>query len=297
MWSRGDQLVPYLNGAPYSHKPPLLFWLINAGWAAFGVNEWWPRLVAPLFGLGSLYLTSRLAGKLWPDSSARWSAPLFLLGSFYWSLFTTLTMFDLLLCFWTLAGLNALVDIAASGRWRGGVVFGAAIGLGVLSKGPVILIYLLPAALLAPLWQGAMRKISWPKWYLITALGLVLGVAIALAWALPAGISGGDAYRDAILYGQSAGRMVESFAHRQPVWWYLPVLPALILPWIIWPTLLRSIWRAATGAGGGTAPLRRDPGLRLIAVWALSALVILSLLLLAAGSVLFGRRRPKALTL
>ena len=23
MWSRGDFLVPYLNGEPYSHKPPL----------------------------------------------------------------------------------------------------------------------------------------------------------------------------------------------------------------------------------------------------------------------------------
>ena len=29
----GDSLVPHLNGATYSHKPPLLFWLINLGWA------------------------------------------------------------------------------------------------------------------------------------------------------------------------------------------------------------------------------------------------------------------------
>jgi hypothetical protein len=32
MWLRGDFLVPYINGEPYSHKPPLLFWLIHAGW-------------------------------------------------------------------------------------------------------------------------------------------------------------------------------------------------------------------------------------------------------------------------
>ena len=48
MWLRGDFLVPYINGEPYSHKPPLLFWLIHLGWAVFGVNDWWPRLVAPL---------------------------------------------------------------------------------------------------------------------------------------------------------------------------------------------------------------------------------------------------------
>ena len=38
MWLRGDFLVPYLNGHTYSHKPPLLFWLFESGWAIFGVN-------------------------------------------------------------------------------------------------------------------------------------------------------------------------------------------------------------------------------------------------------------------
>ena len=61
MWMSGDFLVPRLNGETYSHKPPLLFWLINLGWGVFGVNEWSPRLVAPLFGLASLFLTQRLA--------------------------------------------------------------------------------------------------------------------------------------------------------------------------------------------------------------------------------------------
>jgi 4-amino-4-deoxy-L-arabinose transferase-like glycosyltransferase len=40
MWLRQDFLVPYLNGATYSHKPPLLFWLINLSWGMFGVSEW-----------------------------------------------------------------------------------------------------------------------------------------------------------------------------------------------------------------------------------------------------------------
>ena len=29
MWQGGNYLVPHLNFEPYSHKPPLLFWLIN----------------------------------------------------------------------------------------------------------------------------------------------------------------------------------------------------------------------------------------------------------------------------
>src|SRR3569832_988308 len=55
MWLRGDFLVPYLNGEPYSHKPPLLFWLIQLGWKIFGVNDWWPRLMPSLFSLGSVW--------------------------------------------------------------------------------------------------------------------------------------------------------------------------------------------------------------------------------------------------
>ncbi|MBC7966093.1 MAG: glycosyltransferase family 39 protein, partial [Fuerstia sp.] len=30
---RGDYLVSHLNSETYAHKPPLLFWLINAVWS------------------------------------------------------------------------------------------------------------------------------------------------------------------------------------------------------------------------------------------------------------------------
>ncbi|HEX7970732.1 MAG TPA: glycosyltransferase family 39 protein, partial [Thiobacillus sp.] len=67
MWLRGDFLVPFKNGEPYSHKPPFMFWMFQAGWAVFGVNEWWPRLVLPLFSAGALLLTYLLARRLWPQ--------------------------------------------------------------------------------------------------------------------------------------------------------------------------------------------------------------------------------------
>ena len=41
MWQRGDFLVPHLDGVPYSHKPPLLFWLVHGLWfeVALGVTQ------------------------------------------------------------------------------------------------------------------------------------------------------------------------------------------------------------------------------------------------------------------
>ncbi len=72
MWEKNEYLVMHKNGAPYSDKPPLLFWLYNLGWVLTGVNEWWPRLVSPLFSFGSLWLTLKISRRLWPEDRESW---------------------------------------------------------------------------------------------------------------------------------------------------------------------------------------------------------------------------------
>ena len=281
MWLRDDFLVPHLNGAPYSHKPPLLFWLMQAGWSVFGVTEWWPRLVAPLFGLASLFLISAICRKLWPDNPrTAAAAPMLILGSLFWALYTTLTMFDMLVAALALLGLLGLLTAWRRGGVTGWIILGAAIGLGALAKGPVILLFTLPAALLAPWWDTERRIAAapggWLRWYLGLGIAVALGVAMALAWALPAAERGGEAYGNAILWGQTAGRMVNSFAHKQPFWWYLALLPALCLPWIILP----SFWRQAAARWrqrAEQATMPADPGSRFCLVWFAAALVVLSL--------------------
>ena len=60
-------LVPYINGAPYSQKVPLLFWMIHAGWFVFGVNDIWPRVLEVLIGAAQLILAQMLARRLFPQ--------------------------------------------------------------------------------------------------------------------------------------------------------------------------------------------------------------------------------------
>jgi 4-amino-4-deoxy-L-arabinose transferase-like glycosyltransferase len=273
MWLREDFLVPHLNGATYSHKPPLLFWIINAGWGVFGVNDWWPRLVAPLFGLACLGLSAFTCRRLWPSSQAYLIVPVLLIGTFYWAIYTTLTMFDLIIALWTLVGINGLIDVWQGRQLRGWALFSIAIGFGVLSKGPVILVYLLPMALCAPYWALSEKKRSWMFWYLSLVASVLVGAGIALAWAIPAGFSGGEEYRNAIFWGQSAGRMVKSFAHREPFWWYLAIMPGLLLPWVLWPSLLRKLW---FNIRQRKSDQKADPGLRLMLVWGVATILILS---------------------
>ncbi|NJO15863.1 MAG: phospholipid carrier-dependent glycosyltransferase [Thioploca sp.] len=234
MWNRGNWLVPFLNGEVYYHKPPLLFWLIHWGWGIFGVNEWWPRLLPGLFSLGSLLLTRQLASQLWPKNPlisqyATW----ILLSCCWWSIFTSAVMFDMLLTFFTLLGLVALLKIGQKCSLSGWGLFGLALGLGILTKGPVMLLHLLPVAVLAPMWQSH-RAYSWRFWYGGLLGSVVLGSLIALSWAIPASVAGGEEFRQAIFWGQTAHRLVNSFAHNHPVWWYFPLLPLLFFPWLFW---------------------------------------------------------------
>ena len=266
MWTGGDLLVPHLNGSPYSDKPPLLFWLVNAGWRVFGVSEWLARLVPSLFALGNLLLTARLARRLWPDrEDVAEAAPLFLLATFFWSFFSTVFLFDMLLVFCALVAVSGAVA-AARGDARGWLAVALGIAFGILSKGPAILLPVLPVVLSAPAWSPGLRA---GRWYPRALAAVVVGLALSLAWALPAARSGGPAYAGAILWSQTAGRLTRAFAHPRPFWWYVPFLPLLAFPWILWPWL----WRR-DGSGRKGTP---DGGIRLCAIWAGSVFVLFSL--------------------
>ena len=268
MWLRGDFLVPYLNGEPYSHKPPLFFWLIHAGWWLFGVHEWVVRAVAPLLGLLCLLATAQLARMLWPnDPVAARLAPWIVFGSIFFTAFLSWVQIDLLLVLFTLLAMTGIIG-AAEGRQAGWLLAGVAIGLGVLAKGPVMLLQVLPVALLAPLWARSTTAHNWWRWYAGVAASVAIAAVIALSWALPAATAGGDSYREAILWGQTADRMVQSFAHAHPVWWYLPWLGVLFAPWLLLPWLWSAVWHARPA---------RDAGLRLCLLWMVSTFLFMSL--------------------
>ncbi len=270
MWQRQNFIVPHLNGQTYSHKPPLLFWIIQGGWWLFGVHDWVARMVPGLFAMASLLLLVRLSRTLWPDDdhSARF-APLVLLTTLYWLLFTTTLMFDLMVGFFALLGVCGICQVWRSGNRWGWWIVGLAIGGGVLAKGPVILVYILPIAFLAPLWMDRQdsRRSSWLRWYSGCAFAIVLGASIALAWALPAAYLGGEAYANQILWGQTSGRLVAAFSHQRPWWWYLAILPLMLYPWFFWLPAWRGLQRC-----------QWDSGARLCATWAGSGLLIFMLI-------------------
>jgi len=269
MWLRNDFLVPYLNGEIYSHKPPLLFWLMQLSWWLTGVNDWSLRLISPLFSLATLFLSGAVAGILWPERKrVETLTPLILLGLFFWVIYSTLTMFDMMLAFFALLGIYSLLKLVDSDlSLKYWALLGIAIGGGVLSKGPVILLHILPVALLAPWWLKT-AGFRWQHWYFGLIIAILAGAIIALCWAIPAGIAGGEAYRKAIFLGQTSGRLVESFAHQLPWWWYLEILPLLLLPWLLWKPLWAGLRKLTY----------QDSGIRFCLAWAIPVFIAFSLI-------------------
>ncbi|MFC5742397.1 ArnT family glycosyltransferase [Dyella tabacisoli] len=275
MWNHGHWLVPHINGAPYSEKVPLLFWMIHAGWFVFGVNDIWPRALEVIFGGIELMLLATLARRLFPNRP--WvakAAPWMLLSLSYAFLFGQQIMYDVLLAMWALAALLCLTPTArrAEPRW---LLFGLCLGAGLLTKGPVMLLHVAFPWLLGPLWSDWAQQHR-ARWYGRGLFSILLGGAILLAWALPAGFSGGDAYRERLFFTQTAARVVNNVdtaeslqSHARKVWWYLLYLPLLMFPLSAWPR-----------ASAALVMLRRplEPGLRFALCWLLPTFVAFSLI-------------------
>jgi 4-amino-4-deoxy-L-arabinose transferase-like glycosyltransferase len=186
-------------------------------------------------------LARRLADER-PEAAAL--TGLYTASALVWLAYAGAVMFDLPLAFFVAVALLQVFRAAAGGGLRAWVFAGIALGLGVLTKGPVMLLHVLPAALLGFWWRRALPGAgseSAGRWYGGVALAVLVGAAVALAWVIPAAIAGGDAFRTEILWRQSAGRVASEGFHPRPFWFHALMLPLLLLPWTLFPPFWRGL--------------------------------------------------------
>jgi len=183
MLETGNYIVPEIGSNPYYRKPPLVNWLVAASFKIFGVrNEWTARLpsaiavlaVAMAFvtvaraSLGSM--GSMIAALIWMTNIGMIEkGRLIEIEALYVSLCGLAIIFWL--SFWEQKKSPWLVWIPSS-------VF---LGLGLLAKGPIHLIFFY-GIVLAVLWQGKdWRLLVHPAHF----VGVALILAIPAAWAIP----------------------------------------------------------------------------------------------------------------
>ena len=108
----------------------------------------------------SALLLVRLTRKLEPELPDAADRTLPFLSGLLWVTYSTLVLFDTLLTACVLLALLGLVEVWRGGALRGWMAYGAGVGLGLLAKGPVVLIHVLPAAVLAPWWDSGCLSAS-----------------------------------------------------------------------------------------------------------------------------------------
>ena len=226
MFQSGDLVVPTRIGQPYLYKPPMLFWLVAASYSLLGVHEWSARLpvaLAALVTVGTTFwLGRRLIGR-----RAAWLGALLLLMTGGFVLAGRFLLIDSVLTACTTIGLVTAYIGATRQDGRAGwwLAAGVACGLGILAKGPVALVIVIPP-LAAAAWLSPQEvRAGWRDWAIL--LGTTLFVA--LPWYVAVTLRHPE-FPQTFLWTQNLQRYTTGIDHQQPFWFYLPVLALGMLP-------------------------------------------------------------------
>ena len=265
MREAGSWALPRLNGAIYTQKPPLFFWLVDAASLFTGeVDEMGVRLPSAFAGIGAVLLVYRLGRRFHGRRAGLLAAAAFATCfKVMWQ--ARFGQIDMLLAFLVALQLWWFVRGYTETRPRCYWLMYVAGGLAVLAKGPAGLLPPLLAIVAFLLWNGERGELR----QLRVGRGLLVVAAVALAWLVPAGLAGGRAYLDQIVLRQNVTRYANPWHHRLPWYYYLTVIPPEFMPWSFFlPTAVV----VARGVGG-----RERSGLLLWACWAVVTVVFFSL--------------------
>ena len=191
MLETGDYIVPQVGSEQYFSKPPLVNWLVAASFKVFGVrNEWTARLPSALCVLAVAIAFISVARKSLGAAGSTIAALIWLtnfgiiekgrlieIEALYVSLFAL--AFICWLSWWEQERSPWLI-------WTVPWIF---LGLGLLAKGPIHVIFFY-AIVTAVLWRsGELRKIC----NLPHLFGVIIMMSIFATWAIPAKMAGGSA--------------------------------------------------------------------------------------------------------
>jgi 4-amino-4-deoxy-L-arabinose transferase-like glycosyltransferase len=250
-------LIPHLNHLPYLEKPPLVYWLTAASFKVFGFTAAAARLPVAVSALAGVFLAYSLGRVLWGPLAGVLGALVLATCAGYVALGRILILDMTFALFLNLAiGLGYLALSRVRPRlWPWAYL---ALALAVLTKGPVALVLAGPILVI---WAAVCRRPWSPlinlKGWLLLAI-LTLPWFIAVQWRYP------EFFRFFFLEHHLL-RFLTPAIHPEPLYYYLPVLLGLMLPW----TWLLP-WVLATNRW-------RDPDERFLMIWATVILLFFSL--------------------
>jgi 4-amino-4-deoxy-L-arabinose transferase-like glycosyltransferase len=261
MLERGEWIVPTLQGEPYLDKPPLFYWLVMLSYSLFGYSDAAARLVPALAMHGSVMIGYLLGRRIIGERSAFWGTLLLIVSPIFLGVGRLLTL-DGVLTTWVTLGVlaaylaqcrnsepeaqarDATESLACAsgsthllrvGWWS---IASMACALGVLTKGPVALLLIVPPLVVQRWLVRDAARISWRAW--LAFMGIVL--ALNLPWYVAVCVERPEFVRY-FLWQHNVQRFVEPFDHVRPVWFYVPIVLYALIPITF---LALPVWRFLT---------------------------------------------------
>ncbi|MGD1001083.1 MAG: glycosyltransferase family 39 protein [Candidatus Brocadiia bacterium] len=274
MAAGGNLFVPTFSGKPWMEKPPLTYWAMAACMKLLGGNEFAARLPSALAGLLAIWLTFRLAARMYSPKVGVIAGAM--LGtSALFGVVTRLALLDTTLLCCVLLSMNGLWEFVASGSRAGLWLFYLGCGAGMLAKGPLGIA--LP--IIALIGFVALER----RWRMLLEMRALTGALIVCVvvglWVIPANwLTGGSYVYELVwestiqpiftpLQGHGGADLGEYLAT-------LPVyVPGLIVGFLPWCAFLLPAARCRA-----CAVHRKDRRTRFLAGWALAQLLVFSLI-------------------
>lgn len=250
----GDWLIPRLDGLPFFHKPPLLYWLEALSFSTLGAHPWVARLT-PVFHAGLMLVTLYLAmHRLVSEHLARRAAAMlgtslaFLAAGQY-------VNHDMMVATWISIAIGSFaMAFMTDGKpkpWLARLGF-VACGLGILSKGLIGIVFPGMVLLIWLVWTRQIKKIIRLPW----VSGLSLLGLIALPWFALAEQRFPNMLN--YMFGMHHFQRFtgSSFNNNMPWWFYLASLVVLFFPWVFFSLahLLTQVKSRGISASAATAP-------------------------------------------
>lgn len=224
----GDWINLTIHHEPYDQKPPLLFWLGTFGYSVFGVNNFGFKFFPVLYTFFGVYSVYRLGSSLYNKKVGRLAALLITFSEIYF-LYNVDVHTDMVLMTNVVFALWQLYDYLQKKKTLNFILGFFAVGLAILTKGPIGAFVPAVAVFSYLVSQKKFRELFHPKW--------LLGILIAFVTASPAFIGLYDQFGveglKFFFWTNNFGRIAGSYVVRKNTdyFFYVHTLLYMYAPW------------------------------------------------------------------
>jgi len=227
MLRSGNYLTTYLNDVPRYDKPVLIYWLQLLSVRTFGLSEFAFRFPSALFAGGWAMTMFFFARREFSQRDAFLGAAMLVL-SLQVTIIAKAAIADALLNFFLALTMLAIMRHYQTGSNRMLLVAFAAMGFGMLTKGPIALLIPIAVTFLFNLLELRMKE-----WFrmVLNPWGILLFLGIALPWYLLEYRDQGMAFIEGFFLKHNVNRFSSSLeGHSGSLLYYVPVILIGLLP-------------------------------------------------------------------